>query len=208
LIPLQKNSNLAVLADVDPASQILREAFCAELAKQNITCANQDPNSVSNLTPGLPDLTVWISLQTEPILPLEILGLPPEHPALAISLSPPPVTTDLRQIFGLWIGPDAWHDQEFLDGYAKHFKTPPVEFSAYLAYTSTNLIHQVALETAQRLWDGSWILPRQVFQTHLFQRASQSGPYQYSCTPGQSNCLPLPVSLYRWSGKEYRFDNP
>ncbi len=189
-------TTLTTLADADPNSQTFRENFCSALEFRNLPCAEvttgQNPTSENDS-----DLIVWISLQSTGELPDALrLGLPPSQPTLAISLSPW-VGNVLQAPFTYWIGPSFFgHDEQ-----------PQTDFAGLLAYDSTYLIHQAALQTAQRLWDGSWLIPRQAFRARLAQVATQTGLYQYTCRDQQLNCLPLPLSLYQWAGMDYKLIN-
>jgi len=208
LLPLSAAYSLTVTANPDPASQTFREAFCAELADSRTPCVVTLPDSLVADSPAEPNLVpVWVSLQSNPILPQEFDDLVPGHRALAISLSPPPTGRDSRVIFTQWIGPAAWQDPRYGAAYTRQFHTPPVEIAGMLAYSGIHSIHQAALETAERLWDGSWLIPRQAFNNKLAQIARSSEFYQYTCPVGSSTCLPLPLVSFHWTGFEYSFGN-
>jgi hypothetical protein len=200
-------NNLSIIADPDPASQTFREAFCTGLENRSVTCENLASTSTTGASGDRPALVVWISLQSDSILPAELFDLDPGQPALAISLSPPKNNAS-RVIFSQWLGPAAWQNQDLLDAYSRMFQTHAAEFASLLAYSATGVIHQAALETAERLWDGSWLIPRHAFEIQLRQAAAHSSLYQYSCPEENSNCQTLPLALFQWTGKDYRFINP
>lgn len=196
-------SEFTVKTAEDPPSQAFMALFCARLKELSLACSAGSAEA----PPGQGEassLPVWVSLQSPGDLPIVFVEQFPGQPLLAITLSPP-ASSALTAPLLFWVGPSFWQSPPVWLNNPALASMPATDLAALLAYSSIDLAYQAAQQSAQRLWDGSWLIPRQVFRLQLQRSAAQSEFYRYACPTDGIDCLALPLSLFQWTGKEYKF---
>jgi hypothetical protein len=191
-----------ISAAPDEVSQAWVGELCSQLSQKQITCLS------GSTTEPIADVRVGVSLDPTPSFLLESSDDSLKLPVIIVSLSVPEIDPLSASPVQYWIGPTTWHESAFAGQYQQQFQTSPVSLAAQLAYESIFVIAESARQTAVVLWDGTWIIPRQVFAQQVAKNGPPKGLFQFSCNHSSPDCLALPLSLYQWAGNEYRLANP
>jgi hypothetical protein len=198
-------AKLAVIPNMDPASQDFSAALCSDLSALKIECIATD----SGANPaGQIDAAIAISMDENTGLSADVLQEWQDFPQIYVSLTLPQVNPKYSHP-AYWIGPLAWENiRKFVSLYQAAYQTPPVSLAAWVSYDSLSLIGRSLQRTAVVQWDGSWIIPRSGLRNQVQLDGKDTGLFKYACNLSTPGCQEFPLALYQFSGNDYRLVKP
>jgi hypothetical protein len=189
-----------------PAQDVLSQDFatnlCDELQAFQLECGDTASAQASF------DALLVVSMdQNTPISDL-IFQDWPSTPAILVSMTLPRLSA-ARNAPTDWIGPSIWNEiRAFSAQYQAAFQAAPFSLAAWASYQSVSLAGHAIAGVVSQQWDGSWILPMTALKEQVISEGKRTSLFSNTCQISAGSCDELPLSLYQFTGKEYRLSKP